>query len=88
MWVLLTSKKLSWTNAIRKWYYIPFSPELADRNVILQDLSTTYLFSNGNRTKMMHMPFLHHIQQRKLSVPYIYYILYTPVAAGSKKIMY
>ena len=36
MWVLLSSRKISWTNATRKQYTIPLSPDAAASNVILQ----------------------------------------------------
>ena len=36
MWALLTSRKLSWTNATRKQFPIPLSPELAASSVIVQ----------------------------------------------------
>ena len=39
-WVLLSSKKLSWTNATRKQYSIPVSPEHAASNAILQKYYT------------------------------------------------
>ena len=36
MWVLLTSRKISWTNASRKQYSIPLSPDVASVNGIVQ----------------------------------------------------
>ena len=36
MWMLLMSRKISWTNASRKQYSIPLSPDLASINEIVQ----------------------------------------------------
>ena len=36
IWMLLTSRKISWTNASRKQYSIPLSPDLASINEIVQ----------------------------------------------------